>query len=334
MNKLSILLLATERSGTNLLRAIMSAHSQISSPPPFSMIDLMFGASYKYLGEGENDHFDVMVDDAITLTQTHMNPWDIECKPEDIKEKAKNQSFWELFKVLNDHYAASEKKAHWFSKEPGLFKGIYQLAMHLPNGKFIHMVRDPRDVVASMLEGGLHEHNVYIAARRWRDEQIACLNAYSDPQISNRMFKVSYEGLLNDSESTVRRLMDFLDISYESSQLEFYKNKKVIEHSTKSQFWKNLNKPIDQKNKGNYLSKLNKRQISIIETLCWDEMHALGYTTTIAAPKHIPVYVRLCYIGHNYLKRSIKSLRISLEDGPRRERKQNNKAIRNRSFSR
>jgi len=332
MNKISILLLATERSGTNLLRAILSTHSQISSPPPFGMIDVMARSPYKYFGEGKEDHFDALVGDAVKLTQIHLNPWDIECNLEDVKKRVKNQSFWELFKVLNDRYAESENKNYWFSKEAGLFKVIYQLAMHMPQAKFVHMVRDPRDVVASMLDGDLHEHNAYNAARRWRDEQVSCLNALSDPLISNRIFKIRYEDLISDSEASVRSIMDFLCVPFEAKQLEFYKNKKIISHSTKSQFWKNLNKPIDKKNKGNYLSKLNKRQISIIESLCWNEMHALGYKPTILEPKHIPLYIRLFYIAHDHLKKYMKALRVTEEGKKRKERRKGISAIRSRKF--
>lgn len=120
MGSNSILLRATERSGTNLLRAIMSNHSQISSPPPFSMIDVMGASCHKYLG-----------DDAIKLTQAHLNPWENEYSRDDVKLKVGNHSFWEVFRVLNELYAESEHKQYWSSKEPGLVKRIHELAMHL-----------------------------------------------------------------------------------------------------------------------------------------------------------------------------------------------------------
>lgn len=332
MSKKSILLLATERSGTNLLRAILSTHSQISSPPPFSMIDVLVPTSYKYFGDG--DHFDVLIDDAIQLTRTHLNPWDIECKHEEVKQKIQNRTLWELFKVLNEYYAAFENKQNWLSKEPGLFKYIYQFAMHIPQAKFIYLVRDPRDVVASMLDGDVHEHNVFHAANRWRNEQIYCLNAYQDSLLGGRIFKLHYEDLLQDSERVVRSLMDFIGVPFEPEQLMFYKNEKIIAHSTKSEFWRNLNKPIVKDNKGNFLRKLSNGQISIIESICWDEMVTLGYQPISSAPRKIPFYLRFIYIAHTFIKKMMKSFRFSSEGKKHRQRRKSAKSIKNRSFLR
>lgn len=312
----------------------MTTHSQIASPPPFSMIDVLAGSVYKYTGQSQDDNFDVLIEDAIALTKTHMNPWGIEVTPEDIKRKIHFHSFWELFTVLNELYTESENKQHWFSKEPGLFKHIYELAMHLPEAKFIYMVRDPRDVVASMLKGGIHEQNVYNAAQKWRNEQRLCLNANSDPLLSKQMLLVSYEALLEDVDATVRRVMNFLEIPFEKTQLEFYKNEKVIVHSKKSEFWKNLSKPIDQKNKGRYSNSLTKQQIKVIESLCWKEMKVLGYQPVTAKPENISVFSKIWYRGHSHLKKLGQSVALTSESRRQKKRRRRNSTIKNRSFER
>ncbi|MBE0434972.1 MAG: sulfotransferase [Methylomicrobium sp.] len=332
MKNIPILLLATERSGTNLLRAIMSSHSRIASPSPFSMVDGMAGSIYKYFGNAGNHHFNELIEDAIKLTQSHLNPWPMEFSPEAVKQKAEVQSFWEVFRALNELYTESEQKQHWFSKEPGLFHHIYELALHMPDAKFVYMVRDPRDVAASMVQGGVHEQNVYNAARRWRDEQRICLNASRDPLLQDRLFVMNYEALLDDSEGLVRRLMDFLALDFEPRQLEFYKDEKVVAHAEKSQFWQNLSKPIDRGNKGRYKSKLTGQQLKVIESLCWDEMKAHGYAPESEGPAKIHAYQRIYYRAHGLIKKVMQERGFSAEARKHRKRRQASSAIGNRRF--
>ena len=295
INNKAILLLATERSGTNLLRAILSSHSQIGSPPPFSMMDVMAEARYKYLSGEHRDRFNTFIEDAIKLTQLHLNPWDISLSSEVVLERANDRSFWQVFKALNELYVEAENKSHWFSKEPGLFNYIYELAMAMPEARFIYMTRDPRDVAASMIKQGLHEANVYHAALKWRKEQRLCLNASFDPMLRDRIFTFSYEDLIDDSDLVVKALMRFLKIDFEPAQLEFYKNTKVLAHSKKSEFWQNLNKPIDKANSGKHKSKLNRQQIEVIESICWEEMKTLGYQPDSAQPARLNGRTQIYY---------------------------------------
>ncbi len=96
-------------------------------------------------------------------------------------KRLKSVSFWSIFKTLNDIYAEEEGNTYWFSKEPNLFNYIYEIKMHMPDAKFIYMARDGRDVVASMLKGGVHANHISEAAHIWSNDQKKCLNALSDP---------------------------------------------------------------------------------------------------------------------------------------------------------
>jgi hypothetical protein len=275
----SIILLASERSGTNLLRAIISSHSAIASPPPCGMVGLLAKNAHKYLSPLHPRHADELIADAILSTRTHLNQWDVE-EPSvgDVKRRLQDGvSFWKVFETLNDIYAEASGYSFWLSKEPEMFKHIYEIAMHLPDARFIYMVRDGRDVAASMLKGGLHEHHVYTAALRWRENQRLCLTALSDPLLNDRMFFLKYEDLIGRPEQLGAELMEYIGLEFEAGQLEFYKNEEVLHHSQQSEFWKNLSRPIDASNKGKYRKSLSKREIRIFESVAWDEMHALSY---------------------------------------------------------
>lgn len=298
-----IVLLGSERSGTNLLRALLSTHSEIASPPPCGILDTLAENQYRYLSPLHPDHMLELIEDVIILTQTHMNPWDIELNTKAINERINLPSFWGLFKVINEIYADSKRAKFWFSKEPGSFNNIYQFKTHLPNAKFIYMTRDGRDVAASMLKGRLHEFHIYNVAKRWAHEQRLCLSAYSDSMLNGQIFMLKYEDLIEDAKSVMSKLMSFLGLDFEEDQLGFYKNKDVLKHSEKSEFWKNLSKPIDKANKGSYRNSLSSKQIQIFESVAWNEMQALDYPLENSVKRTYGAKDKAVFLISEYLHR-------------------------------
>lgn len=275
-----IILLGSERSGTNLLRAILDSHSDIASPPPAGFVDALAHLESRYFPQENSSRLDQLIEDVITMTKIHHNPWDVELDPVKIKLALTGRSsFWEVFRVVNELYAVSKGRAVWVSKEPGLFKFIEALSQHLTNAKFIYLVRDGRDVAASMLRGHLHEFHIYFAAHTWVAAQRMCLAALANPMIGSKVHVVKYEELIQNPEIEVSKMMQFIGLPFQQQQLKFHENKSVVNHSTKSRFWKNLSQPIDNKNMGHYEAQFSRRDISVFETIARVEMDKLGYQT-------------------------------------------------------
>jgi len=327
-----ILLLASERTGTNLLRAILSSHSKVASPPPCGLIGALAKRQFFYLCPLNPLHVKELIDDAITITQIHLNPWDIELNSQYVFDRMTEMTFWQLFKIINDLYTEKQKCSFWFSKEPDLFEHIYEVKMCMPNAKFIYMVRDGRDVAASMLKGGVHENHIYNAAHRWAKNQRYCLNAISDPNINNDIFILKYENLITEPESVIRNIMSFLGLDFELSQLEFHRKDEVINHAHSSEFWKNISKPINSSNKGNYKKQLTARQVAIFESIAWDEMRALDYDLETQIRKEFSIFQKGIFKLSAILRNKLKNFSRQEEAKQQRDRVKRFKEVMNRSF--
>lgn len=327
-----IILLASERSGTNLLRAIASTHPDIASPPPCGVVNLLAKRAYKYLMPTHPNHLDALIEDAILATQTHLNKWDITLDRQDIRQRMPTPSFWGLFQALNEIYAGQKGCTSWLSKEPNLFVYIYEIVLHMPNARFIYLVRDGRDVATSMLRGGVHEHHIYHAAHHWAADQRACLTALSDPLLRNRAFMLKYEDLIAKPETCITQLMGFLGMHFDASQLEFYKSDTVLKHAQSSEFWKNLSKPIDAANHGGYRRELQPREIEIFESVAKQEMQLLGYALDHTRHRHISRFDRCKFMLSAYCSR-MRTRRSNREEAKRRlERNRALQTIINRTF--
>ncbi len=296
-----ILLFSTERSGTNLLRAILSSHSEIASPPASGIINVLAKNRYKYQCNTDGDNCKELISDAIRLIDAHPSNWDINFTIDQIKMEMREPSVWEMFRSINELYAQNQSAKYWLSKEPNLFDYGYEIKTHMPDALFIYLVRDGRDVAASMLKGRLHENHIYFAAKRWRNDQIKCLQYISDPLFRKGSITVYYEDLIRDPYTVIGNLSDFIGIDFESSMLEFYKNDKIQDHSKRSEFWKNLSKPIISTNSKKYLKNLNKNQIHTFESVASDLLKILGYQLEYRQIKSIRIINVLLYYVYNYL---------------------------------
>ncbi len=92
--------------------------------------------------------------------------------------------------------------------------------LHLwPNARFIHMVRDPRDVTASVLQMGW-EGNVWFGLNKWVDAETEWDRV--QPLLgSNRYLEVLYADLIGDHVGTLQRICEFLEVEYTGQMLDY-----------------------------------------------------------------------------------------------------------------
>jgi len=269
-----IFLLASERSGTNLLRKLITMHQRIYfGPSPAHFLKHLFHAA-PYYGELANDsNFSDLVRDAISLCDVHFSPWIIRQSENDLI-KAYDQEHDErdiilLSDMMMRRYAESQGFSGYFCKDNDLYDYAYQILTKLPNAKFIYLHRDPRDFAVSQMNRTLQSNNLYSIAQLWRQQQTQCISVTRS--MPDRVFRLSYESLIADQEACLRSICEFLETDYLDSAQD------VHVHSGNAKEWSNLSSPVMKDNSGKFRSRFSQRQISMIEDVCWNQMRWLGY---------------------------------------------------------
>ena len=130
----------------------------------------------------------------------------------------------ELVDSLRTPASDSEHKTRWVDQTPEYSFHICGLRKLFPNALFIHIVRDVGSVVRSMLNfhriAGTHlVANQEDAYKYWLRTVRACLKAEEayGPCV---VYRVRYTALVENPESALRSLLDFLDEPYSSKCLE------------------------------------------------------------------------------------------------------------------
>lgn len=99
------------------------------------------------------------------------------------------------------------------------FEHAYKI---FPEAKFIHLLRDPRDVARSSI-GMNWAGNVYYGVDHWLDTErswdrlVTCLG-------NNQSVEVRFEKLISEPVNTLEYVCDFLDVTYTDEMFNYEKN--------------------------------------------------------------------------------------------------------------
>jgi hypothetical protein len=168
-------------------------------------------------------------------------------------------------------YSKAKGSDTYFCKDLWLFDFAHQIKSFIPDAKFIHLFRDPRDYILSQRRRPFGEQSVIKLAKRWLSECNASIRITHSPGFDKHTYTLSYENLVKNEEFHISEILKKFNIEKELNNSE----------RTIYQFheWKNLHKRTNTHNYNKYKTGLSIHQIKAIECICWNTMIFLGYKT-------------------------------------------------------
>ena len=141
-----------------------------------------------------------------------------------ISDETNDLSYSEIIDSLRTPASDSECKTRWVDQTPEYSFHICGLRKLFPCALFVHIVRDVDSVVRSILNfhriAGTHlAANEEEAYKYWLRTVTACLKA-EEAYGPNVVKRVRYNTLIENPESTLRSLLDFLGEPYSAKCLE------------------------------------------------------------------------------------------------------------------
>lgn len=167
-------------------------------------------------------------------------------------------------------------KQRWGDKTPHQIQHLPFLAQALPDAKFIHMIRDGRDVAVSIRKAGWHDGNILEIAHYWK-KQVETGRSASVLLGANRYFEVYYEQLIEQPETTLKSLCSWLDIEYTPQMLKYYLTAKENIPKEHSNLFELTKKPIDSSRAYAWKHKLSNQEIADFESVAAELIDTLGY---------------------------------------------------------
>lgn len=310
-----VFIIGTERSGTNLLRLILNAHSAIAVPHPPHIMKFFHSFVDVYGDLNKDKNFKKLIHDVCQLVELHTYPWEIKPDKEMVFQQAKDRRLISVFFEIYAQYLTYTGKARWVCKSTFMIDHVAAILKYFPNARFIYMVRDGRDVAASAKSSIFNHYHIYYTAQLWRKEQQTGLS-WLEKLPKEQIMLMKYEDLISDTEEVIKKTCLFLAENFEEKMLQYHHSKEAKKSGSLSISWKNTSKPVISNNKEKFLNALSKGELEIFEAITYKELMALEYTlinTEDALEKAHEAYMkpRLSYwLSEKYL--SLKTETIHL----------------------
>lgn len=271
-----IFIVGTERSGSNLLRAILNGNPGIYIPhPPHIMKDL--GPVEGLYGDLRDDrNFRRLINDAARLIELHFFPWEVAPSRQEAFETAAARNLYCVKAAFYEQYRRFKGAERWGCKSTFMVHYADTAMKHSPGAKFIHLVRDGRDVAVSAKNSVFNHFHPYYVARLWNEQQKTAAGL-AEKLGRDAFLTVRYEDLLADPEKTVKAVCAFLGEDYSDGLLRYFENGEIKRLAALSSSWDNCAKPVLKDNSGKYRKQLSAGEIKIFETGAFVELDRFGY---------------------------------------------------------
>ena len=269
-------IIGSGRSGNTLLRSILSGNSDISIPPE----SYRFPFAIKKFHIFNNRNWEDIISQVLKEFEDckEFYTWEIDIK--DVQKRLENiadskRTLSNIFDELFCTYAEkhSPKSKIWGDKTPMNTLYLDWIGPVFPYSKFVHIIRDGRDVASSYLKMGRYD-TILEAVNRWINS-IELAQSFGS-KIKENYMEIRYEELVTNTESEIQRICDFLNIQYDSAMLDHTKQVGKLGDTDKSHH-SNLSKPISSESIGKWKSNLSESDQESITKLLHKHLNRLGY---------------------------------------------------------
>lgn len=271
-----IFIVGTERSGSNLLRAMLNAHDNICIPHPPHIMKELAALEPRYGDLSRDANFRRLIDHAVRVVELHFAPWDIEIDRERIFKEAIDRNLYCIKRAIYEQYMHAHGKPRWGCKSTFMIHHTAVVRKYHRAPKFIHLVRDGRDVAVSARDSVFNHFHPHYVSLLWAEQQRLAIDI-SRRLPADQFMTVRYEDLTGDPEKEVRRICGFIGEDYAGQMLTYASRPDSARLAGISKSWENLSKPILANNTRKYRTRLTPDQIFAIERNAYAELQHYGY---------------------------------------------------------
>ncbi len=239
-----LFLVGSERSGTTLLRLMLDHHPEIAFEKEFDFVVTQVSDA----GEFPSPHD--YVEWIATVRGAH---YAID-RSLDYREVVND--------FLRQKQAASGGKPHVGAT---VHRNFDRIRFLWPDARYIHLIRDPRDVARSVLQKGW-AGNIYQASEFWIQAE-NCWDSLLTHLRSEQAIEIHYEDLVLRTEATLTEICRFVGVDYSEDMLGY--------RADAPQY-----PPPDPNLVAQWKTKLSPRSVALVELRTVRLMESRGYAPT------------------------------------------------------
>lgn len=266
-------IVGSARSGTTLLRMMLNAHPRVAVPPESRFVVEL------YTGSDE-----VVVADFLRSLEAHKrwSTWGVPITSVADQLGGKQSApYAEALEACYRAFAATRDKNLYGDKTPRYVEHIELLHRLWPQARFVHLVRDGREVALSYADVPFGPKTVAKAARLWAtrvDKGVAAGRALPE----DLYLELRYEDLLADTEERARALSSFLGFDFDPAMLENAKRPQADVLERAARYNPHVLQEIGRTR--SWSEQMPKSQVEVFEAVAGRTLSALGYERRFPRP--------------------------------------------------
>ncbi len=284
--------LGAGRSGTTMLRLMLDSHSRLAIPPETGFaeeIERRMSDGTPLADAALGAISDCHNGASFGLSRIDLAQAFADLPPGDRSGGGVGLALRAFYRL----YAARRGKPRWGDKTPIHTGHVARLARHLPEARFIHLIRDGRDVAASIRDLWFAPSRDPAALARWWRETIETARRQASGLPPGRYFEVRYEDLVSHPRRELERICAWIELPFEAGMLEFHTRaaerlaelrtvqepdgRLVIEEEERRRIHALTLEPPALERIGRFRRLLAEREIAAFEAEAGDFLETLGY---------------------------------------------------------
>jgi hypothetical protein len=311
------------RSGTTLLRVMLSGSERLMIPPESDFLwrtARRFGTAARM--HNRHEEFITTLEQISSFSALELSRDEIH----EVLDQEKSDTVADCVAAVYRLYARKLGRSRWGDKNPFYVRYLDVIERLFPNLRVIHLVRDGRDVAVSLRKTKMRPHNLFLTARRWT----RCVEAGRrwGAAHPDRYIEVRYEMLIEQPEQELRRVCTFIGEPFSPAMLDYHKENQDLRQVAPAErsHHRNLARPIMAGNAEKWRVELSLHDKQIIETVAGSTLSAAGYgSVQFSAPLWLRVYVQTCKLRYEIGARPL--VRRLVDASPWRVRRVARKAL-------
>lgn len=290
-HKTPFFILANPRSGSSLFRIICDCNSQLSVPPESGFL-VWWKSKYEnttLIQLASTKFLDSLIEDI--LSSKKIETWGL--NKDTLLQFIRKHSPSNYAEVASLVYyfqaeIRGKKPTYWGDKNNYYIHHLEELSTIYPKAKFIHLIRDGRDVACSYKNlKKIESKSPYLPKLTNEIRAIALEWSVNNKKIETfinskspaNVLVIRYEDLLLAFKATCEKVCSFLEIKFDEEMLRYYEyNTKIAIEPKETLDWKKktLQKP-DLKKIGQYKEQLSSKEIKSFQNIAQEILTAYNY---------------------------------------------------------
>jgi hypothetical protein len=281
-------IVGTGRCGSTLLRLMLDSHPDLAIPDETHFIPRLVSLANQ--GADRRGLADAMQGDPRWAS------WGIDASQ--LLTRANSHNAPPLASVLRaffECYASRFGKSRYGDKTPPYVYEMPRIRQLFPEARFVHLVRDGRDVALSMRESAWWGPKTLADTAAWWSNTILTARAHGTG--APDYLEVRFEDLVLEPEATLRRICAFIDLPWNAAMLRYHefadeRLKELVGFQTEGgkyistghlrDLHKLTREPLNAARIGVWRKEMSRAEIREFELLAGPLLSELGYETSAA----------------------------------------------------